>query len=357
MKVLLLNPSNASYRDGFYKELSKLLDIKFIHYFKDSYGAEGTNYEILKGEYSFPGYARGFTPALIPKLWTEDYDIIINSDPCSFAAHIAYPIAKARKKKFVTWTELWHFPESKASKLVKPYIKQIIKGSDLCIVSGTKSEQLMKKFGAKKIVIAPDSSFDITKQKLKKIKLPKRYILHVGKIREQKGIIEIIYAFDCSALKNDNVHLIFVGNDAEPEYTKIVKEYTKNNKMIHFKGFVPWQELRAYYEGCLFYVLGAKSIPGTVDPVQSWEMTLNEAMSASKAMISTDVVAGAFDLIKQGKNGFIVPENDIIALTKAMEKLYNANLEKMGRYSRKLYKEKFNHKNMAKKFAEAIKHV
>lgn len=355
-KVLFLNPSNSSYRDGFYKELSKLIDVKFLFYFRDAYGAEGTNYEILKGEYTLPGYSRGFNPTLISKLWNEDYDIVINSDPCSFAAHVAYPIAKIRKKKFVTWTELWQYPKTTPAKLIKLYIKQLMIRSDLCIAAGTRAKKLLKEFGVKKIAIAPDASFDVTKLPMRTSRrLPAKFILQVGHIVDYDGTLELIKAFKKLHKKHKDVELILVGPEGNSYYVSKCKEEA-GDLPIHFKGYV--NQLRIYYERCLFCIHAAVPVRG-LDPVHSWEMSLNEAMSASKPLIATDVIAGAYDLIKQGKNGYMIKPN-INSIYKAMLKLCNLktkDLNSMGKYSRKLYKNKFNHKNMAKQFVEAIKHV
>ncbi len=41
--------------------------------------------------------------------------------------------------------------------------------------------------------------------------------------------------------------------------------------------------------------------------VESWGLVLNEAMSVRKPIVSTDMVGAAYDLIKDGVNGYIVP--------------------------------------------------
>ena len=349
-KVLFLNPAISPYRIGFYKKLSKLINVKFLFYFKDAPEAKGLNYEILKGEYNFIGYNRGFNPELISKLFTEDYDIVVNSDPCSFAAHVAYPIVKLRKKKFITWAELWHYPNTTSAKIIKPYVKQVIKSSDVCIVAGTKAKELMEKFGAKKIMIAPNASFDITKLKSYKINLPKRFILQVGAIRKTDGIKELIKAFQKANLKG--VDLVFVGPEREYVYAQECRQLAKGYP-IHFVEYIPWRYIKPYYEKCLFCIHNGVPIKG-VDPVHSWEMSLNEAISASKPIVATDIVGGAFDLIDESKNGYIIQAGNIVYLTKILKVMCSSNLKKMGKHSRKIYKQKHNHDFMAKKFVEAI---
>ncbi|MBW2982635.1 glycosyltransferase family 4 protein [Candidatus Woesearchaeota archaeon] len=350
MKVLFLNPGPSPYREGFYKELSKLIDVKFLFYFEDAYLMKGIKYEILKNEIKGIGYNRGLNLELVHKLSVENYDVVVNSDPCSFAAHAAYPVVKLRKKKFVTWAELWQYPNTTAANIIKPYVKKIVKGSDLCIAAGTKAKKLLKEFGAEKIDIASNASFDVKNLPLNKPRLPKKYILQIGEIRKCDGILELIKAY--KKLKT-NVELVLVGPEKDLDYVAKCKEESEGWP-VYFYGYIPWKQLRAYYEKCLFCMHAAMPVGG-LDPVHSWEMTLNEAMSASKPLLATNIIAGAYDLIEEGKNGYMVKPN-VNDLYKGMKKLLQSkSLNSMGKYSRRLYEKTFNHKNMAKQFAEALK--
>ena len=50
-------------------------------------------------------------------------------------------------------------------------------------------------------------------------------------------------------------------------------------------------------------------------------MVLNEAMQFGKPVIATDAVGVAYDLIEEGRNGFLVPERDEHALYKKLKLL------------------------------------
>jgi len=351
MNVLFLNPSNSPYRDGFYRELDKLLNVKFVFYFDDADPAVGLHFRILKGEKKFPGYNRGFNPKLVSLLWKEDYDVVVVSDPCSFAAHIAYPIARLRKKKFVMWSELWHYPDTFGAKLAKWYIKGIVKRADACIAAGSKAKEFLEGWGAKDVTIAPNSSFDVMELPEVEKSLPDKFILNIGVIRPCDGQLELINAF--KTLNNDEVSLVLVGKEEDKEYANKCKEAARGVN-VRFEGYVDHQELRPYYEQCLFLVSSMVPVEG-VDPYASWEMTLNEASSAGKPLLATTAVAGAFDLIEQGRNGFMVlHECAEMNLAGYMDKMILSDLVTMGQESRNIYIEGFTHKKMAEKFAETI---
>ena len=50
-----------------------------------------------------------------------------------------------------------------------------------------------------------------------------------------------------------------------------------------------------------------------------WVLVVNKAMACGKAVIATTAVAAAYDMIKNGINGFVVREKDSAALCNAIK--------------------------------------
>ena len=75
-----------------------------------------------------------------------------------------------------------------------------------------------------------------------------------------------------------------------------------------------------------------------------------------KPVISTTANGGAYDLIKDGYNGFMVEQNNEDELAEAIEKiLENDELEKsMGINSKKIIESEYSYKDMAKGFKRAF---
>ena len=90
-----------------------------------------------------------------------------------------------------------------------------------------------------------------------------------------------------------------------------------------------------------------------------WVFIINEAMHFGKPVVATDAVGAAFDMIENGKNGFIVPEKDDNALFIAMKKiLFDSELEKsMGKSSSEIIESSFKYKNMVKGFKNGVNYV
>ncbi|WPZ37245.1 glycosyltransferase family 4 protein (plasmid) [Thalassobaculum sp. OXR-137] len=82
---------------------------------------------------------------------------------------------------------------------------------------------------------------------------------------------------------------------------------------IHFLGFQGQQDLVRLYAACDVFVL-----PSQYEP---WGLVVNEAMSAGRAVVVSDRVGSAPDLVRQGENGFVYPVDDVPALTRALAKV------------------------------------
>ena len=89
-----------------------------------------------------------------------------------------------------------------------------------------------------------------------------------------------------------------------------------------------------------------------------WVFVVNEAMSFGKPVIATNAVGAAFDMIENGKNGFIVPEKDSKALYKSIKKILSTYLKKtMGNRSKEIIEEKFRYENMIDGFKMSVDYV
>ncbi len=81
-------------------------------------------------------------------------------------------------------------------------------------------------------------------------------------------------------------------------------------------GVLSREEIRPYYAGAALFALASR--PGECMP-----LVLLEAMAAGAPVVATDT-GGARELIRDGVNGFVVPENDIGALAAAMRTLLSS---------------------------------
>ena len=138
---------------------------------------------------------------------------------------------------------------------------------------------------------------------------------YVGRINADKGIGELIQAFEVMQNENDNVWLALVGmiDDANPIEKSIMLRAEKNCKIV-FVGNVSPSEV--YGHMAMFDVLTHPTYR------EGFGKVLQEAMGMRLPIITTNV-PGPSEVVEDGISGILVPPKNFMALSEAMNKLYN----------------------------------
>jgi glycosyltransferase involved in cell wall biosynthesis len=120
-----------------------------------------------------------------------------------------------------------------------------------------------------------------------------RVILFAGKLIPKKEPLLLLDAFlTCGAAGR----LVFVGNGAlESE----LQTRVKGRADVHFLPFQNQRAMPAVYRLGNVYVLPSRG------PGETWGLALNEAMASGRAVIASNRVGGARDLVTEGINGWI----------------------------------------------------
>lgn len=372
-KILFMHNTAMWYRRPFFEKLSEIYDVKFVfthlNVSKDIYnlelsekihGLEGVNYKILKNQL-------GIAFSVITEAM-GDYEILVGGSWDSISELIEtllfFAISKFRRKKFIIWREDWGWKSTSFKKrLLTPIIKLIIRNSDAVLVPGIKHEEYFISLGAspEKIFIMPNVSNirsneeDYKKKEELKNKLnigDKKVILYVGRLVKRKGVDYLIKAFEKLAEEKKEILLIVVGDGECRSKLESLSKKLGIQKKVYFTGNIENAELAPYYILCDICVIPSVTY-GIGDP---WVFILNEAMYFGKPVIATEAVGAAFDMIKNGSNGFIIPEKDVNALYDSMnEILSDDNLaKKMGENSKKIVDNGFKYTNMVKGFKNAV---
>jgi glycosyltransferase involved in cell wall biosynthesis len=96
---------------------------------------------------------------------------------------------------------------------------------------------------------------------------------------------------------------------------------------VRFAGFRNQTELPGFYASAALFVLPSRREP--------WGLVINEAMNAGCAILASDRVGAARDLVRDGVNGLVFPAGSVRALAEALERLFAdpQRLAEMGRQS------------------------
>jgi glycosyltransferase involved in cell wall biosynthesis len=298
----------------------------------------------------------------------RQYDVVVGGlfDIATFV------IVKTRRKPFILWSETWHFSErgTFVFSLLKPVFRFLISHSDATLVPSQMFKEEIISLGApeNKTFVMPNASnvyvtaSDYSKAEELRIKLGlngKRGIIYVGRLAESKGVQYLIEAFAKLAAERDDVALICVGDGPSRERLQSLCKELHVEERTHFTGPVDLdiernKHLVPYYLWSDVCVVPSIFVGGMPDP---WVIVVNEAMACGKAVIATTAVAAAHAMIKNGINGFIVPEKDGGALYTALKAVLAdpATAENMGEESKKVIQAGFTYGHMVSGFQSAIR--
>ena len=135
--------------------------------------------------------------------------------------------------------------------------------------------------------------------------------LYVGRFIKRKQIEHLIEEFLSKYNNNPSVQLVLVG-DGEC-YDDIHNKYSNFNNIL-FRGRLTSSKLKKEYQLAHVFVLAAYN--------ENWGLVINEAMSASLAVLSNKGIGANYDLINDKVTGLIFDSSIKGDLAKKMEFLY-----------------------------------
>jgi glycosyltransferase involved in cell wall biosynthesis len=200
-------------------------------------------------------------------------------------------------------------------------------------------------------VISAQIKNDIRKELLIRNEQP--IILCVCRIEKEKGVFDIIAAF--KKLKNDDAVLLFIGNGSQNKSFEIEISQPQFSRVKWIKQ-IENSKLVQYYSIASVLCLFSKTGKTWKEP---WGIVINEAMNQGLPCIASDAVGAAVGgLIKNGRNGLIVPEGDVDSLVIALESIVN-NSERQCEMSLNAREDiaEWTYDMMAKGFVNAINYV
>ena len=146
-----------------------------------------------------------------------------------------------------------------------------------------------------------------------------KIIISVGQFIKRKGFDVLIKA---SRLLSDDYGIYFIGGQPTEEYLSM----TEDKKNIHYIGFKTKEELQKYYLASDLFVLPTRE--------DIWGLVINEAMACGLPIITTNKCIAGLELVKNEKNGYIVPVNaPKLTAQKIKECFLENNLATYGRNS------------------------
>jgi len=280
---------------------------------------------------------------------------------------MAFLYASIFGKIFILWILEWRkrLDVSCYFKAFWRYLKNIIgialiKHSDAIVVGGSATKRYIRSLGKnnRHIFMAMNCSNDLKlSSKINPIKKPyqssKYTFLYLSQIIPRKGLDILLKAFLLLTRERTDVFLLIGGDGPFRLFCEnlAISSHIPN---VFFVGSVNQNSVANYYEKADVFVLPSYCREGLEEP---WGLVINEAISMSLPVITTTAVGAAYDLVIDDYNGYVVKENNVESLYKAMNKILGKDLNRMGINSRTLFDKKNDFVKMANGFTAAIEYT
>lgn len=160
-------------------------------------------------------------------------------------------------------------------------------------------------------------------------------ILYAGALAKVKNIPSLLESMSIVVRKHPSTRLLICGDGEERVNLEALSRKLGLTNHVTFLGNIPHDYLPNYYHACDFFILPSDS--------EGLGRVLIEAAVARKALIATDI-SGPRDIVRDGRNGFLVPPRNSEALAEKMMLLIeNSELTKrMGEEAHRHVTENFN---------------
>ena len=358
-KVKFITNIPSPYRLIFFNQLGKLVDLTVV------FEAE-RNYSLNKKWYT--DNIKDFKAIFLKKGAIEEKKVnwkILKYISRSQDALIFTNYSYFTELVALLWAKFWRIPywleldgallhsESKIKYLIKSFL---IQGAQKYLSSSKNTDQVLIHYGVKKDLIEryPFTSISEnqiikhipTRQEKNVIRkqlgiTEKRMIVSVGQFIHRKGF-DVLMRTAAHLPKDIGVYII--GGKPTDNYLQLKKKL--NLQQVHFVDFLTTEQLSKYYQAadvCAF--------PTRED---IWGLVVNEAMANGLPVITTERCVAGLELIQNGKNGYIVPVDDVDALAEAITKFYAGDMQGMAEEALKAIRG-YTIEEMAKKHFEILK--
>ncbi len=157
-------------------------------------------------------------------------------------------------------------------------------------------------------------------------------VLYASKFMERKRPEDLVAAFARMAAEPAarRPYLVMVGDGERHAPLQEQAKSLNIEQLIRFAGFRNQSELPRFYDLCDVFVL-----PSLLEP---WGLVVNEVMNAGRAVIVSDQVGAAADLVHDGENGFVFPAGNVGRLADALRQILSdpERCRRMGERSRQI---------------------
>ncbi|MCX5544997.1 glycosyltransferase family 4 protein [Paraburkholderia sp. CNPSo 3076] len=140
---------------------------------------------------------------------------------------------------------------------------------------------------------------------------PQSYVAFSGSFSEEKGLSELFAAVAILKKKQRHIHVKLAGTGETDQWAELARQFEIEDR-ISFVGWLRGDELMDFYRNARVLCLPSHR--------ESFGIATLEAMLCGLAVVGTRT-GGFFDLVKEGKTGFLVESGNAGQLAEALEQV------------------------------------
>lgn len=339
MKVLFLTNLPSPYRVIFFTKLGELCELTVLYERRTASDRDkrwkansGKTYREIYLKGLEVGTDNSFCPSVIRHLKSE-YDIVVIGMYSTYTAMMAMMWMKLNHKEYVISTD-GGFVRNE-SKIKSKFKTFWMSSANYWLGSGKSAREYMCYYGAKneRIFDYPFTSVDKTdiipkvleskekKELRKKLGiLADKVVISVGQFIHRKGFDILLES--CKSALDENTEILIIGGTKENLENVTAMTIPQNVKVYPF---MSKQELFQYYLAADFFVLPTRE--------DVWGLVVNEAMACGLPVLTTNRCGAGLEMIKPGKNGWIIPVEDEKALENRMTFMCELSRSELTKYA------------------------
>lgn len=271
-------------------------------------------------------------------------DVVVGSE---YNPTILQAVVYCKRKKipYVSWTDGTLFSERNFGRVQLLSRKYVVSKADAFIGSSTKSKEAQIYYGAdeKKCHIS-FLAVNVDKYIQKPQGKGEGKILCVGSLIERKGV-DLLFNALVNVESKFELYLAG-GGDEKENLIRLAKELKIENQ-VHFLGQLSREELLKHYADSDLFVLPTRE--------DCFALVILEAMCSKLPIVCSKYADGAYDLIEEGKNGFVADPYDAKLFAEKINLLLKDKVlrETMREQSEEVL-DKFRFVNISKGYMAAI---
>lgn len=160
----------------------------------------------------------------------------------------------------------------------------------------------------------------------------KPYFLVVTRFIERKNVPRLVQAYaDYRKQVDEAWDLVICGSGQEEEIIRQIVSDRDLNDCVHLPGFKTYQQIGDWYGLASVFIHPAL--------VEQWGLVVNEACAAELPILCSRTVGSAYDLVRDGENGFLFEPADQQSITRALVMLHcldPATRQQFGKLSKEI---------------------